>query len=80
MWIEKCPHCQESVIIQTEGMKFTIFFGVFTAGNFIDVSILLHDISLQMLIKICIYHILQLQIVNQVCLSDFRKQFNLVIM
>lgn len=34
MWIEKCPHCQESVIIQTEGMKFTIFFGVFTAGKF----------------------------------------------
>lgn len=33
MWIEKCPHCQESVIIQTEGMKFTIFFGVFTAGK-----------------------------------------------
>lgn len=33
MWIEKCPHCQESVIIQTEGMKFTIFLGVFTAGK-----------------------------------------------
>lgn len=65
---------------QNLGMKFTIFLVFWLLVNFIDVSILLCDISLQMLIKMCIYHILQLQIMNQVFSSDFRKQFNLVIM
>lgn len=34
MWIEKCPHCQESVIIHIEGMIFTIFFLLLTDGKF----------------------------------------------
>lgn len=66
MWIEKCPHCQESVIIHTEGMKFTIFFVFWLLVNFIDVSIFSADVDKD----VYIYHILQLQIVNQVFSSD----------
>lgn len=35
MWIEKCHHCQESVIIQTEFRhEIYNFFGVLTSGKF----------------------------------------------